>query len=208
MKVKVKSLSRVRLCDPVDCSPPGSSVHGILQARVLEWVAISFSRGSSQPRDRTRVSCIAGRRFNLWTTREAKLWEITKRLDKNLAQFLARLMETLQKYTKLDPTSAEGTVVRNTHFISQSSPDIQKKLKKVEEDPQTPRRDLLNLAFKIFNNQEEQANLEKDQGDQAKYHLWLKATFLHGSTFPSTKTGSHLGPASNAAKKITGPTHA
>ena len=48
--MKVKLLSRVRLCDPVDCSPPGSSVHGILQARVLEWVAISFSRGSSQPR--------------------------------------------------------------------------------------------------------------------------------------------------------------
>ena len=39
------------LCDPMDCSPPGSSVHGIFQARVLEWVAISFSRGSSQPRD-------------------------------------------------------------------------------------------------------------------------------------------------------------
>ena len=51
------------LCDPVDCSPPGSSVHGILQARILEWVAISFSRGSSRPRDRTQVSCIAGRFF-------------------------------------------------------------------------------------------------------------------------------------------------
>ena len=47
------------LSDPVDCSPPGSSVHGILQARILEWVAISFSRGSSQPRDRTHVSCIS-----------------------------------------------------------------------------------------------------------------------------------------------------
>ena len=47
------------LCDPVDCSPSGSSVHGILQARVLEWVAISFSRGSSRPRDRTQVSRIA-----------------------------------------------------------------------------------------------------------------------------------------------------
>ena len=53
------------LCDPVDCSPPGSSVHGILQARILEWVAISFSRGSSRPRDQTQVSCIAGRCFNL-----------------------------------------------------------------------------------------------------------------------------------------------
>ena len=56
---------------PVDCSPPSSSVHGVLQARILEWVAISFSRGSSQPRDWTQVSNIAGRRFNLWTTREA-----------------------------------------------------------------------------------------------------------------------------------------
>ena len=44
------------LCDPMDCSPPGSSVHGISQARTLEWVAVSFSRGSSQPRDDTRVS--------------------------------------------------------------------------------------------------------------------------------------------------------
>ena len=47
-------------CDPMDCSPPGSSVHEIFQARILEWVAISFSRGSSQPRDRTRVSRTAG----------------------------------------------------------------------------------------------------------------------------------------------------
>ena len=45
-----KPLSRVQLCGPMDCSPPGSSIHGIFQARVLEWVAISFSRGSSQPR--------------------------------------------------------------------------------------------------------------------------------------------------------------
>ena len=49
------------LCDPTDCSPSGSSVHGISQARVLEWVAISFSRGSSPPRDWTQVSCTAGR---------------------------------------------------------------------------------------------------------------------------------------------------
>ena len=55
----------------MDCSPPGFSVHGILQARILEWLAISFSRGSSQPRDRTQASCIAGTCFNLWATREA-----------------------------------------------------------------------------------------------------------------------------------------
>ena len=72
MKVKVKLLSRVQLCDSVDCSLPGSSVYGILQARIVKWVAISFSRVSSQPRDRTRVSGIAGRHFILSATREAK----------------------------------------------------------------------------------------------------------------------------------------
>ena len=48
------------LCDPMDCNPPGSSVHGILQARILEWVAYSFSRGPSGLRNETGVSCIAG----------------------------------------------------------------------------------------------------------------------------------------------------
>ena len=52
--------SCLTLCNLMDCSPPGSSVHGILQARILERVAISFSRGSSGPRDQTRISCIAG----------------------------------------------------------------------------------------------------------------------------------------------------
>ena len=59
------------LCDPVDYSPPGSSVHGISQARILEWVAISSSRGSSWSRSRTQVSCITGRYFTIWATREA-----------------------------------------------------------------------------------------------------------------------------------------
>ena len=73
---KVKSESEVAqscptFCNPVDCNLPGSSLHGILQTRVLEWGAIAFSRGSSWPRDRTWDSCIAGRGFNLWATREA-----------------------------------------------------------------------------------------------------------------------------------------
>ena len=62
--------SCLTLCDPMDCSPPGFSVHETLQARILEWVAISFSRGSSQPRDQIQVSCIAGRYFAIWATRE------------------------------------------------------------------------------------------------------------------------------------------
>ena len=63
--------SCLTLCDPMDWGPPGSSVHGILKARILEWVAISFSRGSSWPRDWTWVSCIASGFFTIWATREA-----------------------------------------------------------------------------------------------------------------------------------------
>ena len=63
------------LCDPTDCSLPGSSVHGIFQAIVLEWIAISFSRGSSQPRARTRVSRIVDRSFTVWATlNKFKTW--------------------------------------------------------------------------------------------------------------------------------------
>ena len=59
------------LCNAMDCSLPGFSIHGVFQARVLEWVAISFSRGPSRPRDQTQVSCTAGRRFTVWATGEA-----------------------------------------------------------------------------------------------------------------------------------------
>ena len=57
--------SYLTLCNPMDCRPPGSSVHGIVQARILEWIAISFSRGSSRPRYQTWVSRTAGRLFTV-----------------------------------------------------------------------------------------------------------------------------------------------
>ena len=63
----------------MDYSLPGSSVHEILQARILEWVAISFSRGSSQPRDWTQISQIAGGLFIIWTTREEFFFYIAKK---------------------------------------------------------------------------------------------------------------------------------
>ena len=70
-KWKGKWLSHVRLCDPMHYT-----IHGILQARILEWVDVPFSRGSSEPRDRTQVSHIAGRFFTSWDTREAQMMSI------------------------------------------------------------------------------------------------------------------------------------
>ena len=73
MKVKVLTAqSCLTLCDPMDCSPSGSSVNGTFQARTLECIAISFSKGSSPPRGWIRVFCTAGRFFTAWATREAQ----------------------------------------------------------------------------------------------------------------------------------------
>ena len=71
--VKVKSYPT--LCDPMDCSLPGSSIHGIFQARILEWVAISFFRRFFRPRAWTQVSGTVGRCFTVWTIREVRAWE-------------------------------------------------------------------------------------------------------------------------------------
>ena len=70
-QVKVLQLC-LTLCDPMDCNLPGSSVQGICQVGILEWVAISLSGGSSWSRDQTQVSCITGRFFTNWATREAR----------------------------------------------------------------------------------------------------------------------------------------
>ena len=75
VRMCVRHSGCLTLWDPMDCSLPGSSVHGILQTRILEWVAILFSRGSSRPRDWTWVSHIAGRLFTTWATRGAHIIE-------------------------------------------------------------------------------------------------------------------------------------
>ena len=62
------------LHDPMDCSPPGSSVHGIYQTRILQLVAIPFYRVSSQPSDGTQISCITGRIFTIWATKKTSTW--------------------------------------------------------------------------------------------------------------------------------------
>ena len=79
----------------MDCSPPGSSVHEIFQTRILEWVAIFFSRGSSQPRDQTQVFCTAGRFFTNWATREA-LGSITTNKTSGGDRILVELFQILK----------------------------------------------------------------------------------------------------------------
>ena len=88
--------SRPTLCDPMDCSLPGSSVYGILQARILEWGAIHFARRSSQPRDWTQVSHIAGRFFTAWATREDETRSLTttKKIPKMWASIEPHLGES------------------------------------------------------------------------------------------------------------------
>ena len=84
VKVIVTQLCLI-LGDPMDYSPPGSSVHEFLQARILEWVAMPSSRGSSQPRDRTQVFPMAGRFFTIWATQ----WGWICPLNANLSGFQA-----------------------------------------------------------------------------------------------------------------------
>ena len=81
VKVVVTQLC-LTLCDPMDCSLPGFTVHGLLQARILEWVATPFCRGSPQPRGRTGVSCVAGRFFTIWATRRPTRMSTTSFLRK------------------------------------------------------------------------------------------------------------------------------
>ena len=97
----------------MDCSPPGSFVYGILQARILEWVAISFSRGSSWPRDQTWVSCTAGRCFTLWATRERGIiWYLS------FCVYKAIVIKTQkQNYRSMEQESPEVNPCTYGHLI-------------------------------------------------------------------------------------------
>ena len=86
----------------MDCNPPGSFVYGILQARLLEWVAIPFSKGSSWPRDRTWVSCIAGRFFTIWASGKP-IWLSGKPNIYTPLFILYYMIVTLQEWVKFFP---------------------------------------------------------------------------------------------------------
>ena len=80
------------LCYPMDCSLPGFSVHGIFQARLLEWVAISFSRRSLWPRNWTRVSCIVGRCSTVWATRDVKIKRKSNPTERSKGNFYSKAL--------------------------------------------------------------------------------------------------------------------
>ena len=140
-KVKVLvAQSCLTLCDPIDCSPPGSSVRGILQARILEWVAIPFSRGSSQARGWTQVSCIAGRFFTIWaiavmlppaqeqrqhigessTKRTAEKWSLTLTDHTQSHGFMNFLLDEMIPFSFL--SLATGSIWQTRHDNSDAIP--------------------------------------------------------------------------------------
>ena len=103
----------------MDCSPPGSSVHGILQPRILEWVAMPFSRGSSLLRDWTWVSHIAGRFFTICAVREATIFSF---YNQNI--FIEHLLE---------PSSGNIAVSKHTHFCPRKSHSLREESGYVEQ---------------------------------------------------------------------------
>ena len=84
------------LCNPMDCSPPDSSFHGILQARILAWVAIFFSRGSSRLKDWTRVSCTGRQILYHWVTREAPNYVVFEHLSGEPGYFPFQLKKRIR----------------------------------------------------------------------------------------------------------------
>ena len=102
--------------DPVDCSLPGSCVHGILQASIPEWVAISSSRGSPRPRDRTLVSPFTGRFFTAWATREAP-WTACSGWRSLLCQEASRAGVERSQGLPPAPSGPQGRLVRRSHTV-------------------------------------------------------------------------------------------
>ncbi|XP_064236626.1 uncharacterized protein LOC135276535 [Aotus nancymaae] len=144
-----------------------------------------------------------------------KLREITQGPTENPAAFFDQLTNAMVLHTRVDPNSPAGTTLLAAHFISQSTPDIRKKLKKAEEGPQTPIRDLVNLAFKVFNGREEKAEAVRQAHLQQQVSLKTQAIVaaLRPAVHPASggRNSSKflqkgpLGPAQTASKVPPGP---
>ena len=104
-----------------------------------------------------------------------KIREVTQEKDQSPALFLSGLTEAVQKYTNLDSSTPARLLYLHVQFISQSAPDICRKLRQLEKGPETLQRDGLEIAFKVFNNREEEAKKEKEKERKAKYALFAAA---------------------------------
>jgi hypothetical protein len=124
-----------------------------------------------------------------------KIREVTQEKDKNTALFLSWLTEAVQKYTNLDIFTPARLLYLQVQFISQSAPDIHRKLHQLEKGPETPQRDLLEIAFKVFNNREEEVKKEKEKERKAKYALFAAAIPEKNSTpLAHQHQPTHMGP--------------
>ena len=113
MGVGVREQSCLTLCNPMNCSLPGYSVHGIVQSRILEWVDIPFSRGSFQPRDQTQISCITARFFTIWATREV---QSNPNIPLIVEKFVAYSQNTTQQQKWMNYSYAQHRRIVKTIF--------------------------------------------------------------------------------------------
>ena len=139
-----------------------------------------------------------------------KVREVTKGADKNPALFLTRLTEAVQKYTNLDITTPAGLLYLHVQFISQSAPDIRHKLCQLEKGPETPQRDFLEVAFKVFNNRR-RLREKKNMREKLNMPFWqqqLKKEISLAQVIPERGLRLLLDPASDATNQDTGQRHA
>jgi len=132
--------SCLTLCDPIYGSPPGSPIPGILQARILEWVAISFS----------------------------KLADIEQEEKEAPGKFLDRLREAFCRFTEIDSKSEEGKVILKDRFLTQSAPDIRRKLLKQAYGQNQSFDILLQLAQTVYYGREYEEKKERQKKRQRK----------------------------------------
>jgi hypothetical protein len=123
-----------------------------------------------------------------------KLREIQQEKEENLASFLSQLTEVLQRYTKVDPETQDGTIIHMTHLISQSALDIRKKLKRLANGPPTPQAEILNVAFQVYNYQEDQQRADKERRDKAKFQMLAQAFQQRPPTSNSRGQGKSYTP--------------
>ena len=159
--VHAKSLqSCPTLCDTMDCSPPGSSVHVILQVRILEWVAISFFRGSSWPRDRTHISYITciGRQFFITST----MWKAPNNTDsdqiRSVAQSCPTLCDPMNRSTPGLPVHHQPPEFTETH-VHRVSDAIQPSHPLSSPSPPAPNPSQHQSLFQRINSSHEVAKV-------------------------------------------------